>query len=591
MSEDLKSINPQSATPNPKSHFDPITLEILWRRLISIVDEADASVARTAFSSLLRDAHDYTCMFTDSRGQELVQGTFCTPGQAGAMALGVKKLINSIAVDQYRPGDVFIVNDPWLLAGHLNDVCVMSPIFYKERPVAFTACVFHHSDIGGRVASDNRQVYEEGIFIPPLKLYEAGVLNQSVLNLIRWNVRTPEEVTGDIRSQVAANHVCAQKVIEMLEDEGLDTLDDLADEIIDRTEKSMREAIARIPNGVYPYEGIIEGAGKRDDIRIKLKVEVKDSDIHIDFDGTSSQVDWGGNVVYNFTYAYVFMAVKSAFDPDIPINEGAIRPVKMTAPEGTVVNCKFPAAVAARMQIGHFMTEMVFKALAEATPDNIIAESGGTPAQTNIFYGKRSNGKPWLTMIIRGGGLGASSRMDGHHCAIFPANGANTPVEIFESDTPLIVEERSLVCDSGGPGKMRGGLGRKMIIRVPDDDTAPQGPTSIALQAGRFKYAPQGLFGAGPGVMAKFLVNEKDGDPSGLTLCKNGDLIQFLSAGGGGYGDAFERDPEAVQQDVINEYISIEKAREDYGVVVDPGSLKVDVVETQNLRTAHKKGH
>ncbi len=447
-------------TPNSRK-FDPITLEILWRRLVSIVDEADASVARTAFSSLLRDAHDYTCMFTDSRGQELVQGTFCTPGQAGAMALGVKALINSIALDAYQPGDVFIVNDPWLLAGHLNDVCVMSPIFYKKRPVAFTACVFHHSDIGGRVASDNRQVYEEGIFIPPLKLYEAGVLNESVLELIRWNVRTPEEVTGDIRSQVAANHVCARKVIEMLEDEGLDTLDDLADEIIDRTEKSMRAAISKIPNGIYPYEGIIEGAGKREDITVKVAVEVKDSDIHIDFDGTSPQVDWGGNVVYNFTYAYVFMAVKSAFDPDIPINEGAIRPVKMTAPEGSVVNCKFPAAVAARMQVGHFMTEMVFKALAAATPDNIIAESGGTPAQTNIFYGKRSNAAPWLTMIIRGGGLGAGSRMDGHHCAIFPANGANTPVEIFESDTPLIVEERCLVCDSGGPGKMRGGLGPK----------------------------------------------------------------------------------------------------------------------------------
>jgi N-methylhydantoinase B len=535
------NLSEKSKIQNPKSKFDPITLEILWRRLVSIVDEADASVARTAFSSLLRDAHDYTCMFTDSRGQELVQGTFCTPGQAGAMALGVKGLINSIALDEYQPGDVYIVNDPWLLAGHLNDVCVMSPIFYKDKPVAFTACVFHHSDIGGRVASDNREVYEEGIFIPPLKLYDAGVLNEGVLNLIRWNVRTPEEVTGDIRSQVAANHVCAQKVIEMLEDEGLDTLDDLADEIIDRTEQSMRAAIAKIPNGIYPYEGIIEGAGKRKDITVKLTVEVKDSDIHIDFDGTSSQVDWGGNVVYNFTYAYVFMAVKSAFDPDIPINEGAIRPVKMTAPEGTVVNCKFPAAVAARMQIGHFMTEMVFKALAQATPDNIIADSGGTPAQTNIFYGKRSNGHPWLTMIIRGGGLGAGSRMDGHHCAIFPANGANTPVEIFESDTPLIVEERSLICDSGGPGNMRGGLGRKMIIRVPDDDYAPQGPTSIAVQAGRFKYAPQGLFSAGPGARAQFLINEQAGDPSGLTLCRSGDVIEFHSAGGGGYGNPKHR--------------------------------------------------
>ena len=573
---------------NPPSKFDPISLEILWRRLVSIVDEADASVARTAFSSLLRDAHDYTCMFTDSRGQELVQGTFCTPGQAGAMALGVKKMITSIPLDEYRDGDVYIVNDPWLLAGHLNDVCVMSPIFYRERPVAFTACVFHHSDIGGRVASDNRQVYEEGIFIPPLKLYDAGVLNEGVLEMIRWNVRTPEEVTGDIRSQVAANHVCAQKVTEMLEDEGLDTLDDLADEIIDRTEKSMRKAISGIPNGVYPYEGVIEGAGQREDISIKLAVEVKDSDIHVDFDGTSSQVDWGGNVVYNFTYAYVFMAIKSAFDPDIPINEGAIRPVKMTAPEGTVVNCKFPAAVAARMQIGHFMTEMVFKALANATPDNIIAESGGTPAQTNIFYGKRHNGNPWLTMIIRGGGLGASSRMDGHHCAIFPANGANTPVEIFESDTPLIVAERSLIADSGGPGKMRGGLGRKMVLRVPNDEYAPQGPTSIAVQAGRYKYAPRGLFGADAGAIARFQINGQPGDPSGLTLCDNGDEIQFHSAGGGGYGEPMQRDLGAVEKDVRDGYVSLEQAEKSYGVVVDPDTLKVDREATEKLRSGIK---
>ena len=570
------------------SKFDPIALEILWRRLISIVDEADASVARTAFSSLLRDAHDYTCMFTDSRGQELVQGTFCTPGQAGAMALGVKTIINSIPLEDYRPGDVFIVNDPWLLAGHLNDVCVLSPIFFKEKPVAFTACVFHHSDIGGRVASDNRQVYEEGLFIPPIKLYDAGVLNESVLNMIRWNVRTPEEVTGDIRSQVAANHVCAQKIIEMLEDEGLDTLDDLADEIIDRTESSMRAAIAKIPDGVYPYEGVIEGAGLRKDIAIKLTVQVEGSDIHIDFDGTSPQVDWGGNVVYNFTYAYVFMAVKSAFDPDIPINEGAIRPVKMTAPEGSVVNCKFPAAVAARMQIGHFMTEMVFKALAGATPDNIIAESGGTPAQTNIFYGKRHNGQPWLTMIIRGGGMGASSKMDGHHCAIFPANGANTPVEIFESDTPLIVEERSLISDSGGPGKMRGGLGRKFVVRVPDDDSAPEAPTSIAIQAGRYRYPPKGLFKGGSANKAQFVVNDQTGDPSGLTLCESGDVIQFHSAGGGGYGDPMERDPRAVEKDVFNEYISVDQARHDYGVVIDPKSLKVDLKETEKLRTSRR---
>ncbi len=571
---------------NPKSKFDPITLEILWRRLVSIVDEADASVSRTAFSSLLRDAHDYTCMFTDSRGQEMVQGTFCTPGQAGAMALGVKKIVSTIPLEKYRPGDVFIVNDPWLLAGHLNDVCVISPIFYKERPIAFTACVFHHSDIGGRVSSDNREVYEEGLFIPPLKLYDAGVPNDGVLDLIRWNVRTPKEVIGDVRSQVAANHVCSRKIIEMMEDERLDNLDDLADEIIKRTETSMRAAIRKIPDGIYAHEGTIEGAGQRKDIKIMISVKVKKSDVTVDFTGTSPQVDWGVNVVYNFTYAYVFMAFKSAFDPDIPINEGAIRPIKMTAPEATVVNCRFPCAVAARMQVGHFMTEMVFKALAKATPHNIITDSGGTPAQTNIFYGKRHDGKPWHTMIIRGGGLGASSRADGHHCAIFPANGANTPVEIFESDTPLLVEARELVCDAGGPGRKRGGLGRRMVIRIPDDEYAPLPPVTIAVQAGRFRYPPQGIFGGCAGAKAQFLVNDRPADPSGLTFCRPGDILTFYSAGGGGYGNPLEREPEAVQRDVKHGYVSIKRAREDYGVVIDPTTFEVNPIETAKFRAS-----
>jgi N-methylhydantoinase B len=241
------------------------------------------------------------------------------------------------------------------------------------------------------------------------------------------------------------------------------------------------------------------------------------------------------------------------------------------------------------MQIGHFMTEMVFKALAGATPDNIIAESGGTPAQTNIFYGKRNSGAPWLTMIIRGGGLGAGSRMDGHQCAIFPANGANTPVEIFESDTPLIVEERSLIADSGGAGKQRGGLGRKMVIRVPDDESAPMPPTSIAVQAGRYRYAPQGLFGAGAGAGAQFVINDDAGDPSGLTLCQSGDLIQFHSAGGGGYGNPLERDPEAVAADAFNGYVSVERAREDYGVVIDPVTFEVDIGETEKARASRNK--
>lgn len=568
--------------------FDPITLEILWRRLISVVDEADTTVARTAFSSLLRDAHDYTCMFTDRKGRELAQGSFATPGQSGAMALGIKNLVTKLPAGSYKPGDVFITNDPWALAGHLNDVCVMSPIFYKGKIVAFTACVFHHSDIGGRVSSDNHEVFEEGLFIPLVKLYDAGVLNDSVLDMIRWNVRTPDEVIGDIRSQIAANHVCAEKICQMLQDNEMDDLDDLADEVIGRTEKSMRESIEKMPDGIYRAEGIVEQMEGRADIVIKAAIEVKGSDIIVDLDGSSPQVDWGGNVVYNFTYAYVHMAVKSMFDPYIPNNDGCARPITLKIPEGTVVNCKFPAAVAARMQIGHFMTEIIYRALAKAVPNQVIAASGGTPATMNVFYGRRKDGKPWHSVIIRGGGMGASASTDGHYVSIFPANGANTPVEIFESDTPLIVEKRELLTDSGGPGKTKGGLGRRVVFRIPDDEYAPMPPVNLGIQSGRYRYSPEGLFGGKHGAKARFLVSGQPGNPFGLSRMKPGDVIIMDAAGGGGFGDPLDRDPEMVREDVIQGYVSLEKAREDYGVVLDPATMKADLAATEELRRSMK---
>jgi N-methylhydantoinase B len=569
--------------------FDPITLEILWRRLISVVDEADGAVARTAFSSLLRDAHDYTCMFTDKKGRELAQGSFATPGQSGAMALGIKNLVNKLPLDEYKPGDAFITNDPWALAGHLNDICVMSPIFYKDSVTAFTACVFHHSDIGGRVSSDNHDVYEDGLFIPLVKLYDGGMLNEAVMELIRWNVRTPDEVTGDIRSQIAANHVCEEKIIQMLDEYEMDGLDDLADEIIGRTEDSMRAAIQKVPDGIYKAEGIVEQMAGKADVIIKVSVEVRGSDITVDLDGSSPQVDWGGNVVYNFTFAYVHMAMKSMFDPDIPNNDGCAAPITLKAPEGSVVNCNFPAAVAARMQIGHFLTEIIYRAMAEALPDRVIAGSGGTPATMNVFYGRRNNGSPWHSVIIRGGGMGASAMNDGYYDFIFPANGANTPVEIFESDTPLIVEKRELLTDSGGPGKMKGGLGRRVVFKAPSDDYAPLPPVNLGIQSGRYRYPPEGLFGGKDGSRAQFLINEKPGNPYGLTQFGPGDEVIIDVAGGGGYGNPFERDVELVESDVANGYVSVEKAKEDYGVVIDPKTMTSEPEETTKLRESLKK--
>lgn len=564
--------------------FDPVTLEILWRRLISIVDEADTAVIRTAFSSLLRDAHDYTCMFTDARGRELAQGTLVTPGQSGAMALGVKKMVRLFPPESYKPGDVYITNDPWALAGHLNDVCVMSPIFYKGKLVGFTACVFHHSDIGGRVSSDNKDVFEDGLFIPLIKLYDGGVLNEPVMDMIRWNVRTPDEVIGDIRSQIAANHVCQEKVNLMLDEYNLPDLEDLADEIIGRTDQSMREAIAKVPDGIYRSEGIIEQMEGKEDVVIKAAVHVKGDLIEVDLDGSSPQVNWGGNVVYNFTYAYVFMAMKSMFDPEIPNNEGSTLPISMKAPEGSVVNCRFPAAVAARMQIGHFLTEIIYKAMAGVLPDRVIAGSGGTPAAMNVFYGVRNNGSRFHSVVIRGGGMGAAANEDGAYVYIFPANGANTPVEIFESDTPLIVEKRELLTDSSGPGRMRGGLGKREVFKAPDDEYATQGPVSLGIQAGRYRYPPEGLFGGKDGAKARFMVNDSVGNPYGLTLLNPGDRVTIDAAGGGGYGDPFTRDPESAAHDVAQGYISIEGAKRDYGVVVDSETMEVHVEATKRIR-------
>ncbi len=545
--------------------FDPVTLEILWRRLVSIVDEADAAVARTAFSSLLRDAHDYTCMFTDRTGRELAQGTLATPGQSGAMALGIKNLVRKLPEGSLRAGDVYITNDPWALAGHLNDVCVLSPIFHRERLVAFTACILHHADIGGRVASDNHDVFEEGIFIPLVKLYDAGRLNQGALDLIRANVRTPEQVNGDIRSQIAANHVCAEQVARMLQEYGLEDLDDLADEIIERSEQSLRAAIAKVPPGTYRAETAIEQVEGQPDVVIKCAVSIDGSDIVVDLTGSSPQVDWGGNVVYNFTYAYVHMAVKSIFDPDIPNNDGAAAPIRLIAPEGTVVNCRFPAAVAARMQIGHFITEIIYRALAQALPERVIAGSGGTPATMLVFYGRRNSGENFHTVLIRGGGLGAAASRDGEGSFIFPANGANTPVEILESDTPLLVKERALIADSGGPGRQRGALGRREVFWVSDDAYAPSGPVTLAMQSGRFRIPPEGLFGGKPGAKAQFLVNGVSGNPYGLTRLRAGDTVVMDAAGGGGYGDPKERDPDALRRDIAEGTVSPGSAAREYG--------------------------
>ncbi|HEX4927896.1 MAG TPA: hydantoinase B/oxoprolinase family protein [Burkholderiales bacterium] len=573
---------------NRERKFDPITLDILWRRLISIVDEADAAVYRTSFSSLIRDAHDYTNAFFDRHGRELCEGSMVTPGQLGALSLGVKSICTRYPEEAFRPGDILVSNDPWLLAGHLNDVGVISPIFFKGRLAGFTACVFHHTDIGGRHGADNREVYEEGVFIPLMKLCDAGVMNESLLQMLRANVRKPDDVIGDLRSQIAANHVCAQKVVEMMEETGLESLDELADEIIGRTERSMRQAVEAIPDGDYRYEGVIEGQGKRADIKIRLAVHVSGSDVTVDFAGTDPQVGWGVNTVYNFTYSYVNFAFKSALNPEIPNNYGSTLAVKVKAPEGSVVNCTYPAAVAHRTHVGHALTEMVYLALAEALPERVLAECGRAAGNT-VVYGTRHNGERFLAMDLRAMGMGASYRSDGVHCFHFPSNASNTPCEILEGDTPFIVEKRAILDDTGGAGRHRGGLGQEIVWRIPDDEYAPRPPVTVVNVMGRFRYAAKGLFGGREGAKSIYQINGVDSDWGGQNLCKPGDVIRFCTPGGGGYGDPLERDEAAVRIDVLNGYVSAARAQSEYGVVIDPKTGEIDGEATRRLRERLKR--
>ncbi|MBI5441380.1 MAG: hydantoinase B/oxoprolinase family protein [Deltaproteobacteria bacterium] len=568
--------------------FDPITLEILWRRLISIVDEADAAVARTAFSSLIRDAHDYSCALFDVEGREIAQATFTTPGQLGGMTQGVKRICRSFDRESFQPGDVLITNDPWLLAGHLPDLIVVTPVFYRGRVVAFAACVFHHRDVGGRLGIDNREVYEEGLFVPLCKLYEAGKENSAIFEIIRANVRLPENTVGDIRSQVAANHVLAVKLTEMMEETGLDDLEGLSEEIIRVSERTMRDGIRDLPAGSYEHESFIEQPGGREPLRVKVRVDVNGSEVVVDFDETSPQVDRGINCVLNFTYAYVFFAIKSAFCPEIPNNDGCTVPVEVRAPEGSILNCKFPVAVTGRTSIGHLLTEVVYQALAKGVPERILAEGGSSPAWWKVISGRRRDGRKFSETLLISGGMGASCRSDGRSCAPFPQNCSNEPVEIMENEAPLLVRKKELICDSGGAGRFRGGLGQELVFEVPSEDFGPDGNVCTTLIAGRFHLPAKGILGGRQGERGAFLLNGEAQDWGVQVFSKPGDVMTFRHPGGGGYGDPWERPWDLVEDDVRNGYVSVGGARRDYGVVVDPRTLRVDAPATEALRTVER---
>jgi N-methylhydantoinase B len=552
-----------AAMAAPEASRKTIGFQILWSRIVNIADEMAITLVRTAFSHVVRENQDYGCGIYDASGRMLAQSTQCTPGHIGAMPIVVKKMLEKYPAAQLRPGDILITNDPWLGAGHTPDFFLATPVFRDDALFGFAVNCAHHIDVGGRMgAPDARQVYEEGLIVPIMKFHSAGEINQGLVELIERNVRMPEKVIGDLRAQVAANNVAARRLIALADEWNISDLDPLASEIIAFTEKSMRAAISEIPDGVYeavtPIRDVTEDGSE---IIIRVKVTVEGSDVHVDFSGTSPQVDLPINSVYNITYAYTLFPIKCALHPHIPNNEGCARPIRLSVPEGSVLNARFPAACMWRTSTVYSALEAIFEALSGAIPEKLMAPSGTYPLWGSIFRGEHEDGREFVAHFNAQGGQGARFRKDGVATTVFPPNVMNTPVEMFEAETPMLCERKRLMPDSGGAGRQRGGNGQQIVLR-----NLGHAPIVASIVGGRLNEGAQGLAGGRPGSTGSIRHNDVQLPRSRQVVMNRGDTIELTYPGGGGFGDPAERDPDAVLADIASGAITPVRAIRDYGL-------------------------
>ena len=571
--------------------IDAITLEVLWNRLLSVCSEQQAALMRTAFSTIVRESQDLACGVFDVRGNMVAQSETGTPGHINAMATGVRHFLDAFPPETLAPGDVLLTNDPWMTAGQINDITILTPVFRHDKPVAFFANTCHVADIGGRILSaEAREVYEEGLYLPIMKLFDKGERNEILFQIIRGNVRLPDEVEGDLYAMTTCNDVGAARLLELMDEFNLDTIEPLSDAIIERSEQALRQAIAALPDGEYENE--LWSDGFEAPIVLKAKVIVDGDSLTIDHTGSSAQSRYGINSVLNYTHAYTSFAVKAAICPEVPHNEGAFRPVHVQAPEGTVLNPKYPAPVAARHIVGHLLPNLIFGALAPIIPDRLMAE-GAASLWATVFRGEQQNGKTFNLTIFQCGGTGARPSKDGLNNVGFPSGVAGVPAEVIENLTAIMMERREIKPDSGGPGTFRGGCGQYTTFR-----TTSGLPWSMAGMRDRTKFRAKGYLGGGDGAIGEFHLSNGDRpNPKAYILIEPDVSATLELPGGGGYYDAFARNPEQVLEDVIFGYVTVEGAERDYGVKITcskrpeervslPEHYTLDREATQALRAA-----
>ena len=534
--------------------FDAVELELLWRRLISLVDEAAAALVRTSFSTQVRESHDFSCVVTDAVGQSLVQATESIPSFIGTLPETVKHFLRFFPPERLEPGDVLITNDLWLGTGHLPDITVAKPVFRGGRLVAFSASTAHAPDIGGKIRSpEPREVFEEGLQIPPLKLMRRGETDETLVAMIRQNVRTPDQTLGDLWAQVVALDLMEDRLLSLMEGHALPDLGDLAREIQGRCEAAMRAAIAALPDGTYRSE--LQTDGLLDTpVTIRMALTVKGDGIEIDFAGTDAQVDRAINCALCYTYAMCMYGVKVCTNPSLPNNEGAWRPIRVSAPAGCIVNPQFPSPGGSRMLIGHYLPMLVFGCLGQVVPERVMAACG-SPMWGMNQSGVRASGRPYANMFFYNGGMGGNTRGDGATCLSWPSNVSSTSIEISEHIAPLRFRHKRLRPDSGGPGRHRGGLGLVREWRVDSPECF------FTANMDRFVHAPYGLAGGQPASVGRLVLTrggeESDLPPKAdnvpLVKC---DRVRLETSGGGGFGDPATRAAAFVERDLALGYVS-----------------------------------
>src|SRR5436309_6707528 len=570
------------------SGVDAITKGVVWAALQSIAEEAGTALRKTAYSQAVREGRDFSVALFDAAGQMIAQGDF-SPGHLGSMPSLVGHVLGEYPVETLEPGDAVVLNDLYLGSGHLPDFFMTVPVFHRDRLVGFVVNCAHQVDVGGAAPGSQAvegisEFYQEGIRILPTRLWRGGEVNREVMRLITGNVRVPEIVEGDLKAMRNSGRVGERRLCELFERYGTETVLAAWDEILAHSEREMRAAIREVPSGRYAAEDFYDDCGRgTEPLRVFVTVIVDGDEITVDFEGSSPQTRSGMNSAFNYTLAYTWHTVKSALaQQTLPQNAGTMRPIRARAPEGSLFNPRPPAAAGARAVMQQRIVDVILQALAQAIPERVIAASSHWA--NPIFEGfDPRRGRRFVYYDIIVGGMGARPHKDGAEAVCGSFNLENIPVEVNESNYPILIERLELIRDSAGAGTFRGSCGLRKDIRF----LGERG--SVSNLSDRHRFPPPGLVGGQPGALGRTLLNpgaegEQDLHSKAIYPLAHADLVSLRVSGSGGYGDPRARDPELVVRDVALGYVSVDQAREGYGVVIDPVSGAVDAGATTHLR-------